>query len=112
VVGLGLSFKKSGLDLDRKIWQSAHHWSADRCSATPWINLRFIFTAVQHCRFVARYGSPRGTAFGNHCTTQLSVRVIPLLYLIFLLMYLDKIVCQNFGPLVMYITKSRQGFTI
>ena len=24
VVGLGLSFKKSGLDLDRKIWQSAH----------------------------------------------------------------------------------------
>jgi len=23
VVGLGLSFKKSGLDLDRKIWQSA-----------------------------------------------------------------------------------------
>jgi len=54
VVGLGLSFKKSGLDLDRKIWQSAHLWSADRCSATPWINLRFIFTAVQHCRFAAR----------------------------------------------------------
>jgi len=24
VVGLGLSFKNSGLDLDRKIWQSAH----------------------------------------------------------------------------------------
>jgi len=24
VVGLGLSFEKSGLDLDRKIWQSAH----------------------------------------------------------------------------------------
>jgi len=24
VVGLGLSFKKSGLDLDRKIWQSAN----------------------------------------------------------------------------------------
>jgi len=24
VVGLGLRFKKSGLDLDRKIWQSAH----------------------------------------------------------------------------------------
>jgi len=29
-------------------------------------------------------------------TGQLSVRVIPLLYLILLLMYLDKIVCQNF----------------
>jgi len=54
VVGLGLSFKKSGLDLDRKIWQSAHLWSADRCSTTPWINLRFIFTAVQYCRFAAR----------------------------------------------------------
>jgi len=27
VVGLGLSFKKSGLDLDRKIRQSAHLWS-------------------------------------------------------------------------------------
>jgi len=26
MVGLGLSFKKSGLDLDRKIWQSAHLW--------------------------------------------------------------------------------------
>jgi len=26
VVGLGLSFKQSGLDLDRKIWQSAHLW--------------------------------------------------------------------------------------
>jgi len=24
VVGLGLSFKKSGLDPDRKMWQSAH----------------------------------------------------------------------------------------
>jgi len=24
MVGLGLSFKNSGLDLDRKIWQSAH----------------------------------------------------------------------------------------
>jgi len=24
MVGLGLSFKKAGLDLDRKIWQSAH----------------------------------------------------------------------------------------
>jgi len=24
VVGLGLSFKKSGLDLDHKIWQSVH----------------------------------------------------------------------------------------
>jgi len=54
VVGLGLSFKKSGLDLDHKIWQSAHLWPADRCSATPWLNLRFIFTAVQHCRFAAR----------------------------------------------------------
>jgi len=27
MVGLGLSFKNSGLDLDRKIWQSAHLWS-------------------------------------------------------------------------------------
>jgi len=26
VVELGLSFNKSGLDLDRKIWQSAHLW--------------------------------------------------------------------------------------
>jgi len=26
-------------------------------------------------------------------------------------MYLHKIVCQNFGPLVMYISKCRQGFT-
>jgi len=26
VIGLGLSFKKLGLDLDRKIWQSAHIW--------------------------------------------------------------------------------------
>jgi len=24
MIGLGLSFKNSGLDLDRKIWQSAH----------------------------------------------------------------------------------------
>jgi len=27
VVGLGLSFENPGLDLDRKIWQSAHLWS-------------------------------------------------------------------------------------
>jgi len=27
MVGLGLSFKNSGLDLDRKIWQSAHLWT-------------------------------------------------------------------------------------
>jgi len=26
-VGLGQSFEKSGLDLDRKIWQSVHLWS-------------------------------------------------------------------------------------
>jgi len=26
VVGLGLSFRNSGLDLDCKIWQSAHLW--------------------------------------------------------------------------------------
>jgi len=24
--GLGLSFRVAGLDLDRKIWQSAHLW--------------------------------------------------------------------------------------
>jgi len=29
MVGLGLSFKKLGLGLDRKIWQSAHLWSRD-----------------------------------------------------------------------------------
>jgi len=27
VVGLGMRFKESGLDLDRKIWQCAHLWS-------------------------------------------------------------------------------------
>jgi len=27
MVGLGLSFRNSGLDLDRKIWQSARLWS-------------------------------------------------------------------------------------
>ena len=42
----------------------------------------------------------------------ISVRVTPSLYLIFLLMYLHNIVCQNFGPLVMYISKSRQGFAL
>jgi len=26
VIGLGLSFENSGLDLDRKIWHSAHLW--------------------------------------------------------------------------------------
>jgi len=26
MVGLGLSFKYSGLNLDRKMWQSAHLW--------------------------------------------------------------------------------------
>jgi len=26
MIGLGLIFKSSGLDLDRKIWQSAHLW--------------------------------------------------------------------------------------
>jgi len=45
-------------------------------------------------------------------TRQSSVRVPPLLYLVFLLMYLHKIVSQNFGPLVMYISKSRQVLKI
>jgi len=36
-------------------------------------------------------------------TRQSSVRVTPLLSLVFLLMYLHKIVSQNFGPLVIYI---------
>jgi len=26
MVGLGLCFQNSGLDLDRKMWQSAHLW--------------------------------------------------------------------------------------
>jgi len=43
-------------------------------------------------------------------TRQSSVRVTPLLYLVFLLMYIHKIVSQIFGPLVMYISKSRQVF--
>ena len=42
-------------------------------------------------------------------TRQLSVRVTPLLYLIFLLLYLHNIACQKFGPFVMYISKSTQG---
>jgi len=41
-------------------------------------------------------------------TRQSSVRVTPLLYLVFLLMYLHKTVSQNFGSLVIYIPKSRQ----
>jgi len=45
-------------------------------------------------------------------TIQSSVRVTPLLYLDFLLMRLHKIVSQNFGPLVMNISKSRQVFII
>jgi len=47
-------------------------------------------------------------------TRQLSVRVSPLSYLIFLLMYFHKTVCQNYWSLVMqaYISKCRQGFTI
>jgi len=30
MVGLGLNFKNSGLDLDHKIWQSAHLWQQHR----------------------------------------------------------------------------------
>jgi len=29
MVGHGLSFKYSGMDLDHKIWQSAHLWGRD-----------------------------------------------------------------------------------
>jgi len=35
MVGLGLSFQNSGLDLDRKIWQSAHLWSRSH-ECKPW----------------------------------------------------------------------------
>jgi len=35
LVGLGLSFKKSGLDLDRKMWQSAHLWSTAKVAMDP-----------------------------------------------------------------------------
>ena len=45
-------------------------------------------------------------------TRQFSVRVAPLLYLVFLLVYVHKIVSQNFLTLVMYISKSRQVFII
>jgi len=34
MVGLGISFKNSGLDLDRKIWQSVHLWSRGSRSRT------------------------------------------------------------------------------
>jgi len=34
VVWLGLRFEKSGLELDRKIWQSAHLWK----ERTQWFN--------------------------------------------------------------------------
>jgi len=43
-------------------------------------------------------------------TRQSSVRVTPLLYLFFILMCFHKIVTNNFGPLVMYISKCRQVF--
>jgi len=43
-------------------------------------------------------------------TRQSSVQVTPLLYLVFLLMYLHKIVSQNFWTPLMYISKSRQVF--
>jgi len=45
-------------------------------------------------------------------TRQSSVRVTPLLHLVLLLMYLHKIVSQNFWLLVMYISKSRQVLII
>jgi len=36
MVGLDLSFKNSGLDLDRKISQSAHLWITGSCSLPGW----------------------------------------------------------------------------
>jgi len=41
-------------------------------------------------------------------TRQSSVRVTPLLYLVFRLMYLHKIVRQNYWTLVMYIRKAEK----
>jgi len=38
MVGRGLSLDISGLNLDRKIWQSAHLW----CSVDCWTNRRFL----------------------------------------------------------------------
>jgi len=44
MVGLGLSFKNSGLDLDCKIWQSAHLW---------WKMIVIVFSFL-YCKFTKK----------------------------------------------------------
>jgi len=76
-------------------------------------------------RYVGKFGQEIRNWFGEvitlsiwssgwEVTRKLSCRVTPLLYLVFLLMYLHMIVgyVKIFGILVMYVSKSRQGFTI
>jgi len=80
---IGFNFFGSGLDSDWKISQSAH---------LCWVGENL--TTINMVEWVV--------------TRQSSVRVTPLLYLVFRLMYLHKIVRQNYWTLVMYIRKAEK----
>jgi len=54
VVGFGLSFEKSGLDLDRKRWQSAH-----LCSGHHTVNLSLFQIPVKWFKFFRFKSNPK-----------------------------------------------------